>query len=130
MHVTENGARSDRKFVGEEHARAQYEKLLAKKLAEGFERASAPAPREEVWPPPEDLEALAVAADERQTRGDPRGELAAIQIELARAEGSGGDTSPWVERSLRHVSRNGDAIFGALARHAVATTAGSTTTKR
>jgi uncharacterized protein (TIGR02996 family) len=119
--IVDGGKQTTRKFVSPTHAKVQHDKLVAEKLAAGFELTDEPAPVIEAGEPrepsldaalladPYDVNAAAVYGDWYQSRGHPRGELIALQIAEAR---DGKDMSP---ATRKHLVRHKEPLLGSLA---------------
>jgi uncharacterized protein (TIGR02996 family) len=118
--IIDGGKQSTRKFVSPTHAKVQHDKLVAEKLAAGWELTDEPAPVTEVGEPREPALEAALAADPYdeqttrvygdwyQTRGHPRGELIAVQLSNRR------DADDQARKLLVRHKRE---LLGELARH-------------
>lgn len=116
LEIVEGGVASQRKFVSREHAALQLQKLVDKRLAEGFVLAERAAPPEAVWPSPEDVAALEVHADALMARGDPRGQLIAFQLALEAPDLDERARRDLERRAARLLDDQPEAFFGPLAR--------------
>jgi uncharacterized protein (TIGR02996 family) len=122
--IVDGGKQTTRKFVSPTHARVQHDKLVAEKLAAGWELTDEPAPVIEAGEPrepsleaalladPYDANAAAVYGDWYQSRGHPRGELIALQLGEARD----GDES-LRSATRKHLVRHKEQLLGELARY-------------
>jgi uncharacterized protein (TIGR02996 family) len=121
--IVDAGKQVTRKFVSPTHAKVQHDKLVADKLAAGWELTDEPAPVIETGEPremaleaaliadPYDVSAAAVYGDWYQSRSHPRGELIALQIAEAR---DGKEMSPATRKLL---VRHKEQLLGPLATH-------------
>jgi uncharacterized protein (TIGR02996 family) len=121
--IVDGGKQTTRKFVSPTHAKVQHDKLVAERLAAGWELTDDPAPVLETGEPrepaleaalsadPYDVSAAAVYGDWYQSRGHSRGELIALQIAEAR---DGKDMSA---ATRKHLVRHKEQLLGELARY-------------
>jgi hypothetical protein len=122
--IVEGGKQTTRKFVSATHAKVQHDKLVAEKLAAGWEPTDEPAPVIESGEPrnpelevafaadPYDASVAAVYGDWLESRGHPRGELIARCLAEAK---DGVETAPPGVR--KHLARHREQLLGELARH-------------
>ena len=111
--ITTNGKPTVRTFKTAEQATAQLDKLVAEKLAGGYEAAQLdprePALEAAIVADPDHDAAYAVYGDWLEHQGDPRGALIALQL-AAR----GGD--PKLDAAAkRHLAEHADYFIGSLA---------------
>ncbi|HEY1552918.1 MAG TPA: hypothetical protein VGG28_34045 [Kofleriaceae bacterium] len=119
--IVDGGKQSTRKFVSPTHAKVQHDKLVADKLAAGWELTDEPAPVIDTGEPknpeleaafaadPYDASVAAVYGDWLQSRGHPRGELIARCLAEAR---DGADKAPPSVR--KHLARHREQLIGEL----------------
>jgi len=122
--IVADGKQTIRKFISVDHAKVQHDKLVADKLAAGWELTTeGPAlhpdgePREPVLEAaivadPFDRNAYAVYGDWYQARHHPRGELIALQLAEER------EHRPRVRDAIeKHIARHREVLMGNLARY-------------
>jgi hypothetical protein len=119
LEITEGGVRSTRKYVSAEHATVQLRRLVDQRLGAGFVEAGLPANADDVWPSPDDLEAVAIHADRLMADGDVRGPFVALQLaHHALASATGADAASrraeLVAEGEAALVRHRDAFFGEL----------------
>jgi hypothetical protein len=134
--ITEAKQTERRKFVTPEHARAQYEKAIAAKIALGFReltigtkppKAKKPTGMADVFLVPDDLDALEVHSDALLTQDHFAGELLALQLSIHRLDPSRENVerrATFAARSQAILQKNRRAIFGDLGPFVQSVTAG------
>lgn len=121
--IVADGKQTIRKFISADHAKVQHDKLVAGKLAAGWELTTeGPVlhpdgePREPVLEAaitadPFDASAYAVYGDWYQARHHPRGELIALQL-----AGEDRDEPRLRDAVDKHIARHRELLLGDLAR--------------
>jgi uncharacterized protein (TIGR02996 family) len=117
IEITSGGKTAIRKFVKPEHADAAAAKLVAEKLAAGYQLVLG-EPREAaleaaIAAEPEVPAAYSVYADWLQAQGEPRGTVMALQI--AAETGDARLATAWKQELAKHAHQ----LLGPLAQHAV-----------
>lgn len=117
--IVDSGAPTRQVFATATRAQFQLEVLITAKQSEGFTVIEDAL---DEWPSPDDLDAITVAADERQRRNDPRGEIMALQVEIVRRLAAGLDARELIAASVELLVANEARLFGTLAGNIAITT--------
>jgi uncharacterized protein (TIGR02996 family) len=125
--VNTKGRTTVRKFPSVKQAQAEHDRLIEKKLAEGYVESTGAAPGAEpslraaleaaITENPDDLAAHMAYADHLMEQGDPRGEFVQVQLALEDPARPAKERKQLQRREAALLKEHRDAWLGALAPH-------------